>query len=530
MATTDARRELLTGQTLALGTCAAAVVAALALRALYLAQIWRVDQAEHPAFIAAEGVVGLMARHILAGERPVFYYGQYYMGALEAYGAALAFRLFGESMETLRAVPALFAVLWIPLAGALAARLFGRRAGWLAAALAALPPPFVFVWGFEARGGHAEHVTLTLAALLLCVRVLERATPGRLAALGFVVGLALWTNQLIAAYLPLFAWAVWTRTAGRRGALKPALAALALGAAPLLYGNVAEPLCTVRAMASKVRASYTFGARRTRVEEAPTSAEEKFYRAVPLFEVLGAQPRRDGVWSGAGTAAALALLAAAAAGVRRRNVAPAVADGRYLIAAAAGLTVLVGIGGFSGQPVGRYQLLLAPLLAVLGAGGLVGRLPRGAVPVTALLLAVQAGAILQPPPADHRTAPAVVLDALRAHGLSRGYGADNMYDLVFQSRETIIIEPLEWSRYGPYRRAVEAADRVFYLFREDQETKTSFRVFRDYLERTGVHYERLTVGEYRVWYDFSPRDRLSAAAVDGLREEIRRRKRGAPAE
>jgi hypothetical protein len=31
-----------------------------------------------------EAVVGLMARHILDGKRPVFYYGQAYMGSLDA--------------------------------------------------------------------------------------------------------------------------------------------------------------------------------------------------------------------------------------------------------------------------------------------------------------------------------------------------------------------------------------------------------------------------------------------------------------
>ena len=36
-----------------------------------------------------EAVVGLMARHIaFLGERPVFYYGQPYLGSLEAFSAA----------------------------------------------------------------------------------------------------------------------------------------------------------------------------------------------------------------------------------------------------------------------------------------------------------------------------------------------------------------------------------------------------------------------------------------------------------
>src|SRR2546430_759798 len=42
-----------------------------------------------------EAVVGLMARHIaFLGERPVFYYGQPYLGSLEAFSSAPLFVLF----------------------------------------------------------------------------------------------------------------------------------------------------------------------------------------------------------------------------------------------------------------------------------------------------------------------------------------------------------------------------------------------------------------------------------------------------
>ena len=36
-------------------------------------------------FNADEAVVALMARHILQGERPVFFYGQAYLGSLDAW-------------------------------------------------------------------------------------------------------------------------------------------------------------------------------------------------------------------------------------------------------------------------------------------------------------------------------------------------------------------------------------------------------------------------------------------------------------
>ncbi|MBE0690593.1 MAG: hypothetical protein IH587_10785, partial [Anaerolineae bacterium] len=59
------------------------------------------------SFHSDEAIVGLMARHILAGERPTFFFGQAYMGSLDAWLVALGFRLLGESVQTIRIVQSL---------------------------------------------------------------------------------------------------------------------------------------------------------------------------------------------------------------------------------------------------------------------------------------------------------------------------------------------------------------------------------------------------------------------------------------
>src|SRR5215813_2737030 len=58
------------------------------------------------SFHADEAIVGLMARHILQGERPVFFYGQAYLGSLDAWLIAIGFRLLGDSVLTIRIVQA----------------------------------------------------------------------------------------------------------------------------------------------------------------------------------------------------------------------------------------------------------------------------------------------------------------------------------------------------------------------------------------------------------------------------------------
>src|SRR5688572_11851251 len=53
---------------------------------------------------ADEAVVGLMARHVLEGEFPTFFWGGQYGGAQEAYLTSLAFAAFGSSTLVLKMI------------------------------------------------------------------------------------------------------------------------------------------------------------------------------------------------------------------------------------------------------------------------------------------------------------------------------------------------------------------------------------------------------------------------------------------
>src|SRR5438552_4022658 len=78
-----------------LGMLALVLVATL-LRLALMSLNWPVTNSD-------EATMGLMANHIAySGEQTTFYYGQYYMGSMEAYIAAALFRLFGSSTFTLR--------------------------------------------------------------------------------------------------------------------------------------------------------------------------------------------------------------------------------------------------------------------------------------------------------------------------------------------------------------------------------------------------------------------------------------------
>lgn len=148
-----------------------------------------------------EAIVGLMGKHILEGRGiPVFYYGQHYMGSLEAIMASVSFALFGLSPFALQLVPLCWSVALVPLVYIIGTSLMSRRVGLVAATLMAVPPPALIVWSSKARGGFIEIVFLGALALYLTMLWLrddkDRAVyPG---SLGFVLGVGWWVNNQIA--------------------------------------------------------------------------------------------------------------------------------------------------------------------------------------------------------------------------------------------------------------------------------------------------------------------------------------------
>ena len=151
----------------ALLALSAVLLAALALRLYLLAG----PQTE---LEGDEAIVGLMARHILQGERPLFYYMQPYMGSLEAYLAAGVFALLGSSTLALRLVPLAAALLFTSLVFATGYRIGGLAAAVLSAAYVAVPPAFLALWSLKARGGYIEILALGQLLILLALRIGKR--------------------------------------------------------------------------------------------------------------------------------------------------------------------------------------------------------------------------------------------------------------------------------------------------------------------------------------------------------------------
>lgn len=164
--------------------------------------------------------VGVMALDILEGERPLFYYGQNYMGTMEAYVAAVAFALFGRSLLTLSLAPIFFSLLWLVATWWLIRRLYGARPALVAVAVLAAPGWHSLWFQVAAYGGYPGAFFLGTVALALAVECWMAQPRGArlalcIAGIGFFSGLALWTNFLSSPWLAMAAGAclplAWSR-------------------------------------------------------------------------------------------------------------------------------------------------------------------------------------------------------------------------------------------------------------------------------------------------------------------------------
>jgi hypothetical protein len=200
---------------------------------------------------ADEAVVGLMARHIaFVGERPVFYWGQPYLGSLEAFTAAPLFRVFNSSTFLLKLVPTAYSLGFLALSAVLARELFGFGPGLATAAYLAIPPSMWAVWSTKARGGYAEVLFLG-TALLLVTLSLARTPTRRLALLwGLVAGLAFWTHLLAVVYLLPAAVYLLVGRRARCSRTQYGLAGLGmiLGMLPMILDNVTTGFRTVASL------------------------------------------------------------------------------------------------------------------------------------------------------------------------------------------------------------------------------------------------------------------------------------------
>src|SRR5713226_2214013 len=108
------------------------IALATILRILLIAWGW-------PHSNADVDTTGIMAMHIASkGEHPIFFYGQNYMGTLEAYLGVAFFRLFGISVFSLRLGPVFLFALFLANMYLLTSLLYTKKLALITLALLSL--------------------------------------------------------------------------------------------------------------------------------------------------------------------------------------------------------------------------------------------------------------------------------------------------------------------------------------------------------------------------------------------------------
>jgi hypothetical protein len=199
------------------------------------------------AFDSDEAVEGLMARHVLHGELPAFFWGQAFKGVPEIYAAAGAFAIFGPSVTVLKSVTLAFFAAYVAVNFVLLDEIAGRWLAVAASLLLILAPPALVFWSLDASAEYILLLLLGTILLLLCLR----STPQTRAAIGLVIGVGLWVHVIFAFYLIpvaiifLFAQKEWRAslfdgiTRGSRPLFALTLALAAIAAAYLALSAMA---------------------------------------------------------------------------------------------------------------------------------------------------------------------------------------------------------------------------------------------------------------------------------------------------
>ena len=191
---------------------------------------------------------GLMARHILQGAFPVFFYGQPYCGTIEAYWSAPFFLLFGADRLTLNLSILVLSLFFIGLVYLLALKVLDSSGALLAACFTAVPSYYLINHSVVARSAYIE---IPLLGTLLFILTLMAARGGRprkavFLALGLISGTASWTHFLIIFYLVPLGLFLFLKDKlfWRRKTILFFLLGLVLGTLPLWAYNFIHPLAT----------------------------------------------------------------------------------------------------------------------------------------------------------------------------------------------------------------------------------------------------------------------------------------------
>lgn len=485
-------------------------------------------------FNADEAIVALMAKHILQGQRPIFFYGQGYMGSLDAYFIAAGFALFGQHIWVIRLVQALLYLGFLYTLFLVGKEAFdNENVGLWAVVLSAIPVVNVTLYTTITLGDYGEALVLGNLILLTALR-LEKSSSGWLVwGLGFWIGLGVWCNAITLVYsLPavLYVLVHWFK---RQDALffveKSALAlfGVLIGTLPLWIYAVQHGFFSLLAdLLDSPTVSHPY----------PWIVKVGMYLT---WFILFAFPVTWGFrppWSVDWLVPPLIPFAlvswlAVLIWIYRCLSQSSSERPQWWLITGVGWSLIFAyvFTDFSKDPTGRYFLpMTVPF--VLGAAHFFvkGRTPKWTrvTALSVLLVYFLAGnlacAQATPPGFTSQIDSSTRIDHkydhelirfLQTQGETRGYTHYWVaYPLAFESDETLIFVPalpyhlnLSYTprdnRYEPYNCLVNESKRVAYI--TTQQTERLNALLRQQFAQKGITWQEKSIGDYLVFYNLS---------------------------
>jgi 4-amino-4-deoxy-L-arabinose transferase-like glycosyltransferase len=459
---------------------------------------------------------GLMARHILGGEFPFFFYGQDYCGSIEAFLISTIFFFLGATRFTLNSAIGLESLFFILLIYFLARAVTDKKTALLATLFAAVPSYYLVFHSVLARSAYIEIPIIGVLLFIISHKIIYRdETTGRnFLLLGFLCGLGMWTHFLIIFYLPpifllLFIKDQWFWA--RRTILFLALG-LILGGLPLWVHNSVHPLVTWHYLMDTSGGS----------EPALTSLKDFFLFRFP--EALGLRNNETGRFAIPFFFAPLyliylstfvfLLISEKKGFINLFKSKTESGQGRVLLLSFLFLFPLIfSFSGFASAHTSRYLMPLFSVLPILFAL-FTQRIKSFSITLACLFLGLHLFSnvfgtmsrlplISQPQGLQYRQTrenDQNLFAFLKDKNIQWVYTPEYWLSvrLTFDAQEKIIFASPNSDRYPKYTEGIDRALHPAFLFPGDNI------IFEETLKNIGGTYKKSQLFGYSIYHDFSP--------------------------
>lgn len=506
-------------------------------------------------FNSDEAIVALMARHIRSGEMPVFFYGQAYMGSLDAFLVSLGFSIVGEKIVVIRIVQAILYCLFLITLSYLGKFIFGTwKHGWVAVMLMAIPAVNITLYTTVSLGGYGEALVIGNLLLILAIKIAANMRSDRfpwllLLVWGFLAGFGVWVFGLTLVYsIPAGIYILWTAfyyrkkqrasllgrlmpvvvTGGVLGAFPIWIFAIDQGFSVLLHeltgGAIAsaESAPIMLRIGTRLLSLVLFGSTAAFGMRPPWEIR---WLALPLIPFILA------FWIGVV--------------VYSFRLGKNYPDRKREIWLLTGVVLTLAFGfvfsSFGGDPSGRYFIPLSIPLSLFAAAMIIDLAQKYSKWVCGLVILVLVynlwgtleSANRFPPGLTTQFDPIAQVDHssmdeliafLHENGETRGYTNYWVaYPLAFRSNEELIFIPrLPYhedfrytsrdDRYSLYTEIVNGSDQVAYITTHHPALDEKIR---DGLSAQGIGWKEITISDYHVFYELGlPADPFELEIVE----------------